>query len=391
MRLLILPLAALAALVAADSTSTFSQQFCKTALYTKKGSGGTTTKASTIYLTRTIESTVTPTITVTPKSVTCTRHFTTTVSTTKTLPQTTNTFSKTELFTETSTVLTTFITTSTSTSFETTTSTLDTTTVAASGVIPISSALAANGHTVSKKRRRSSSDRVQDARPVAIQERAVAQRIICGSDGTITFDPPQYSGTVTCFKAVQIVTTKVLTSTAKKTRTMTAPQRKTTKTLYTTRTKTLTETPVAASTTVTFSHTDTITTTSTASSTVVVPYTTTSTIYAPQPTAYTACSKDNIASFVDGKRIYNIAVTDPNHGFSFGSNTADAYSCCAQCVQSGTCGGSTWHPASGTCYFFPVVGATCSPTSQSGTFLTQNGTNLGFEVSNSPCGEVALG
>lgn len=220
---------------------------------------------------------------------------------------------------------------------------------------------------------------------------------------------------MTCFKKVQIVTTKVLTSTAKKTRTIVAPQGKTTKvrsqlfhghvgpardvvlisaclkTLYATRTTSLTETPIAASTTLTFSHTESITVTSTASSTVIVPYTTTSTIFAPQPTSYAACAQDNIASFVDGNRIYSIAVTDPDNGFSFGNNTVNAYSCCAQCVQAGTCGGSTWHPATGTCYFFPAVGATCSPSSRSGTFLTQSDTSVGFEVSNSDCGEVALG
>lgn len=386
----IIALAALAVSAAADYTSTFTQQFCKTALITKKGSGGTTTKASTVHLTRTIKSTITPTVTITSASHTIAQRLTTTKSTTKTLPQTTNTFSSTLSFTETSTLLTTFITTSTSTSIETTTSIPETTTIAASGLIPISSALAASGHTVSKKRRRSS-DRLQNAAPFALAERAAGQKIICGPDGKITYDPPQYSGSVTCFKKVQIVTTKVLTSTAKKTRTIVAPQGKTTKTLYATRTTSLTETPIAASTTLTFSHTESITVTSTASSTVIVPYTTTSTIFAPQPTSYAACAQDNIASFVDGNRIYSIAVTDPDNGFSFGNNTVNAYSCCAQCVQAGTCGGSTWHPATGTCYFFPAVGATCSPSSRSGTFLTQSDTSVGFEVSNSDCGEVALG
>lgn len=126
-------------------------------------------------------------------------------------------------------------------------------------------------------------------------------------------------------------------------------------------------------------------------STTVSSMTTTSTVYAAQPTYYAACGQSNVVSFVDNQRIYSIATTDPNNGFSFGNTTTTAYDCCVQCANVGSCGGSTFHPASGTCYFFPVVSAgTCVATSQSGTFARQAGTNLGFVVSDSNCGQLAL-
>ncbi|KAK4506860.1 hypothetical protein PRZ48_000593 [Zasmidium cellare] len=255
---------------------------------------------------------------------------------------------------------------------EVATSTLDTTTIAASaGFIPLSSALAASGHSVAK--RRVARDRIRDVEPVAVEERASQQKIICGSDGSISYDPPQFFGKVTCYKRVEIVSTKVITSTAKKTKTITAPRGTITQTSFTTTTTTITETPIAASTTITSSTTQTIISTSTISSTTTIPVTTTSTSFAPQPTTYAACAQNNIVSFVDSKRIFNIVTTDPDNGFSFGNATTDAYSCCVQCVQNGNCGSSTFHPASGTCYFFPLAGATCDPTADTGSFSTQTG------------------
>lgn len=166
----------------------------------EKGSGGTTMKATTLHLTETVRSVFTPTTTLTPKSATVSTKSTIVKSTTKTLPRTTDTFSTTLSFTETSTISTTLISTSMPTSTEVVTSTLDTTTIAASsGFVPLSSALVASGHTVAK-RRRAIKDRIgeAEAESAAVEERASQQKIICGSDGSISYDPPQYWGSVTC-------------------------------------------------------------------------------------------------------------------------------------------------------------------------------------------------
>ncbi|KAF2171235.1 hypothetical protein M409DRAFT_18351 [Zasmidium cellare ATCC 36951] len=389
MYLSLVSLAALVASAVAQSASTYSQLFCKTQLKPQQGGGGTTTKSTTLHFTETVRSVFTPTTTIIPKSATISTRITVSKTSTTTLPQTTNTFSTTLSFTDTSTVSTTVISTTMPIITEVITSTLDTTTIAASsGFIPLSSALAASGHSVAK--RRAMRDRVRDVEPVAMEERASQQKIICGSDGSISYDPPQYWGKVTCYKRVEIVSTEVITSTAKKTKTIIAPRGTVTQTSFTTTTTTITETPIAASTTISISTTQTITSISTISSTTTIPVTTTSTSFAPQPTTYAACAQNNIVSFVDSKRIFNIVTTDPDNGFSFGNATTDAYSCCVQCVQNGNCGGSTYHPASGTCYFFPLAGATCDATADTGSFSTQTGSNVGFVVSNSNCGEVHL-
>jgi hypothetical protein len=93
-------------------------------------------------------------------------------------------------------------------------------------------------------------------------------------------------------------------------------------------------------------------------------------------------------SYVNSNRIYNILTIDPNNGFSFGKTTTSAYDCCVQCTESGACGGSAFHPPSGTCYLFPFGSGSCAATAESGTFKTQTGTNVGFVVSNSNCGVV---
>lgn len=406
MYLSLFPIVVLVASVTALNVETSSKQTCRTALHTKQGSGDTTTKSTTLYLTRTIKSTITPTKSIIPASATVTKKATVTISTTKTLPQTTDTFSKTLSITKTSTVSTTVVSTTTSTALATVTSTYATSTIAASaGFVPLSSALALDGHAASKKHRRNYQGVARDVAP--IEKRKVSQQILCGSDGKVTFNPPQYSDSVTCYKRVKVVTTSVVTVTGTKTKTITAPQGTSTKvqctssvsfnrqantpqTSYTTKTTTLTSTPIAASTTLTFSATATQTTTTTLSSTSTLFTTSTTTTYAPHPTFYAACGPSNAVSFVDNKRINNIATFDPANGFSFGKSSTTAYECCVQCVQSGDCGGTTFHPASGTCYFLPWGGETCNADVESGTFNVTEGTNVGFVVGNSNCGEVVL-
>ncbi|PPJ53598.1 hypothetical protein CBER1_00440 [Cercospora berteroae] len=366
---MLLPLIAsalLAVSVVADSVNTYSQQVCRTALKPSQGSGGTTTQSTTKYLTKTVTQTITPTVTITPTSTTLTKKTTTTKWSSRTLPQSTSIFSTTLSFTITSSAYTTLISTLTSSVSSTTTSTFTTTTIQPSpGFVAISSALAAEGHAAAKRARRGAE--VASSEPVAveIQERATQQKIICGNDGTITYDPPQYKGLVICNRRVQITSTSTKTST------------------------TITRPPVA-STTITISTTSTLSTTFSESSTTTTFITSISTIYQPQPTYYAACGPSNTISYVDNTRIANIAAINPENGFSFGSGATGAYECCVQCILSGTCGASTWHPAAGVCYFFPFgTSGTCSATEEVGTFAKGSGSaTVGFVVSNSNCGEI---
>ncbi|CAK1355806.1 unnamed protein product [Cercospora beticola] len=391
---MLLPLIApalFAASVVADSVNTYSQQVCRTALKPLQGSGGTTTQSTTQYLTKTVTQTITPTATITPTSTTLTKKTTTTKWSTQTLPQSTSTFSTTLSFTITSSAYTTLISTLTSSVSSTTTSTFTTTTIQPSpGFVAISSALAADGHAAAKRARRGAE--VASSEPVSgeIQERATQQKIICGNDGTITYDPPQYKGSVTCNRRVQIVTTKTVTTTAKTTKTIQAPRGTVTQTSTSTKTSTTITRPPVASTTITISTTSTLSTTFTESSTTTTSITSVSTIYQPQPTYYAACGPSNTVSYVDNTRIANIAAINPDNGFSFGSGATSAYECCVQCLLSGTCGASTWHPAAGVCYFFPFgTSGTCSATEEVGTFAKGSGSaTVGFVVSNSNCGEI---
>lgn len=142
---------------------------------------------------------------------------------------------------------------------ETLTSTYDTLTISASsGFVPLSSALAAQGHAVAKKLRRGSLDLVRDAEPepdarFAVKKATNTQKVICGSDGSITvseakvgsrpdlrhlltrahqYDPPIYKGSVTCYRRVTIIATKVVSVTARSTKTITAPKGTVTSVLY---------------------------------------------------------------------------------------------------------------------------------------------------------------
>ncbi|CAK4033504.1 Hypothetical predicted protein [Lecanosticta acicola] len=396
-----LTITVLVASVAADSVSTYSQQKCRTKLNTWQGQGGTTTKTFIQTFTKTLRPVITPTSTFTPGQSTLLSTTTITQTSTTSLPQTTDTFSSTLSFTDTSTVSTTLVSTILSTTTVTTTSTLDTTTVAASaGFTPIWSALSSSGHAASKKVKRGSV--IRDAEPGAQPEAEANARfgykkqtgngpkITCNPDGSLTYNPPQYRGSVTCYKQVQVVTTKLLPTTAMTTKTVTAPRLTTTVYSTSTAETTTTITPIAASTTLTVSITTTLTSTTTFSSTTSGLLTTTTAVLAPQPTYYAACASNNVASFVDSNRINTIATEDPDNGFSFGNSTTTAYDCCVQCVVNGNCGGSTFHPASGTCYFFPLVGATCSGSTDVGSFTTQTGTKVGFQVSDGNCGAVVL-
>lgn len=237
MYLSLFSLAILAASATADSVSTYSQQKCRTALNTWQGQGGTTTKAFTQTFTKTLRPVITPTVTFTPGQSTLFKKTTITSTSTKTLPQSTDTFSETTTISQTSTVATTLISTILSTSTVTTTSTLDTTTIAASaGFTPIWTALAASGHAASKKVKRGNvvrdaepdAEAVADARFGFKKQSGKGPKITCNPDGSLSYNPPQYRGSVTCYKQVQIVTTKVVPTTAKFTKTVTAPRPTTT-------------------------------------------------------------------------------------------------------------------------------------------------------------------
>ncbi|KAM3418410.1 hypothetical protein BST61_g4401 [Cercospora zeina] len=387
--------ALLAASVAADTVNTYSQQVCRTALRPSQAPGGTTTRSTTQYLTKTVTHTITPTSTITPISTTVTKKTTTTTWSTQTLPQSTDTFSTTLSFTQTSSAFTTSISTITSSVTSTTTSTFTTTTIQPSpGFVAISSALAAEGHTAAKRARREVEAASHEPGSGDLQERATQQKIICGNNGQITYDPPQFKGSVTCQNRVRIVTTKTVTSTAKSTKTIQAPRGTVTQTSTSTKTRTTIIRPPIASTTITLSTTSTLSTTLTTSSTTTTLLTSLSTTYLPQPTYYAACSPNNLISYIDNTRIANIMTTNPSDGFSFGSGATNAYECCVQCLVTGstTCGASTWHPAANVCYFFPLGGSnTCDPSAEVGTFAKGSGNaSVGFVVSNGNCGEVGF-
>jgi hypothetical protein len=225
MHILLIITAGLAAGVLADDVSTYTQQFCRTALKTSQGSGGTTTKVLTQSLTRTMTSTVTPTLTITPTSASIVKKTTVTETITKTLPRSTDTFSTTISFTDTSTVATTLTYTSTAQATSVTTSTPPTTTLSASaGFVPLASALANGGFTTAKRARRAAALDIFDVQPVKLEGRAASQQILCGADGKITYSPPQFPGLITCLKRVQVITMKIVTVTSKQTKTVAAPQ-----------------------------------------------------------------------------------------------------------------------------------------------------------------------
>ncbi|KAL9534925.1 hypothetical protein SMMN14_01632 [Sphaerulina musiva] len=317
-------------LVAGDSVNTISQKLvCRTALKTSSGSGGRTTSSTTIHLSKTVTHVVTPTLTITPAVSTTTKKTTITQTSTATFPQSTNTFSTTLSFTATSTAYTTLISTITSSVTQTTTSTFATTTVQpSSGFVPISSALAAAGHAVAKRARRGVDMVHRDV--AAVEKRKAHQQIVCGDDGSITYTPRQYQGAVTCYQRIQVVTTKTVTSTAQKTKSITAHRLTTTITSTATKfTTTTIATNLPLSSLSTATTTTTFSTTLTSTSLLTTFITTLSTTYdttIPQPTYYAACApSSNTISYIDETRISNIAVLDPDdQGFSFGNQTSSA-------------------------------------------------------------------
>ncbi|KAF1925528.1 uncharacterized protein M421DRAFT_238222 [Didymella exigua CBS 183.55] len=211
----------------------------------------TVSKILTLPLTATRITVVIPKATVTPKTtVTSTSTATSTSSTTLTLPQSTSVFTETltnsffETKSETVTVFT------TSTTLTTTTDTGGTTTVAASaGFVSIESSI-----PNSQKKRRAIAGKPVDARAeMGLVDRAAPKKYHLKflPGGGVTVSPAFYPTAVGCGGFVAVITTKLITKTAAKTKTLTAPQPTSYVTSTSTEVTTATITPIVASTTVT--------------------------------------------------------------------------------------------------------------------------------------------
>ena len=218
------------------AVSTFSQSLC----ITKQGRTlvqpvPTATQARTVTLPALARVTSTPTVIITPPPVTLTSRVFITSTSTKTITKGTSTFTSTSTFFDTSTITDYDFTTTLLTSFSTSTVAPVTSTIPASaGFTPLGSALAADGYTWSKKRKREDGSFADKRRGDVLIERAqpaapAQQTVLFGP--TPTYKPPLYPSKVECLQLVEVVSTTTSTVTAPKAVTSTAKPSKTTKTV----------------------------------------------------------------------------------------------------------------------------------------------------------------
>lgn len=297
--------------------------------------------------------TSTSTITSTPAAVTTTSFSTETDTTTETVEGNVATFTSTSTVFTTTTEEATSSVTATETDTVTVTSDTPTSTVAASpGFVPIQSVYGDNGR----------------AQKRGLQARATK------------FDQHNLP---TCTSTATESTTVTATSTA--TSNVEAPTPTSTQTFFTTVTSTSTV-ATDAETTTTTTVTEPVATTTTVTSTVATTTaTSTSTEYVgPTPTAYAACSADNILSEYMGRGINSF---NPDNGFEqIPALFASAADCCIACVNDSNCEGSAY--VDGSCYVL-TGGATCDPAASYGAFEA-TAESAFAELSNSNCGQWRL-
>ena len=222
----------------------------------------------------------------------------------------------------------------------------------------------------------------------ALIERAAkpsAFKCIKGKNGQPTYSPAVYPTSVACAKLVEVfqTSTSIVSGTQTSTVTASPPPPSSITTTFST-TVTSTTMPVDASTTITFYTTVTATSTVVPTTTTSLTATVTQTQTQPSATYYAACGPNNQLTSVNG-----VPIDGANfYNFADSSDISNPYDCCVACLQSPTCGASTYFEPN-FCYL-ARNGGTCNPAVPALGVYTDASAGGGVSVSSSNCGTVNL-
>lgn len=145
--------------------------------------------------------------------------------------------------------------------------------------------------------------------------------------------------------------------------------------------------PTPASSTVTVESTSTLSSVSIVATTTTLTVTNTATELAgPTPTFYAACSDDNILTNIDGQYVSALYYGNGATGGSMNLGTfTSAYQCCVACLNNVNCKGAGY--IAGSICIGATSQSTCDGSVQGPRFGATGQTNVGWAVSNSPCGQ----